>query len=54
MGAIIESRVKKVVYGAKYNSKQMYVSTTNVDVLCVNNKECSAILTDFFKNRRKK
>jgi len=54
MGAIIESRIKKVVYGTKNKSKQMYVCSKNIDIIEVNSKECSIILSDFFKNRRKK
>ena len=54
MGAIIESRIKKVVYGAKNNSEQMYVCVKNIDLIHANSKECSDILTDFFKNKRKK
>ena len=54
MGAIIESRIKKVVYGTKNNSEQMYVRVKNVDLIYANSKECSDILTDFFKNKRKK
>ena len=54
MGAIIESRIKKVVYGAKNNSEQMYVCIKDADLIHVNSKECSDILTDFFKNKRKK
>ena len=54
LGAIIESRIKKVVYGTKNNSEQMYVYVKNVDLIYANSKECSDILTDFFKNKRKK
>lgn len=54
MGAIVESRIKKVVYGTKNNSEQMYVRVKNVDLIYANSKECSDILTDFFKNKRKK
>ena len=54
MGAIIESRIKKVVYGVKNNNEQMYVCVKNIDLIDVNSKECSAIITDFFKNKRKK
>lgn len=54
LGAIIESRIKKVVYGAKNNSEQMYVCVKNIDLIHANSKECSDILTDFFKNKRKK
>ena len=54
LGAIIESRIKKVVYGTKNNSEQMYVCVKNIDLIHANSKECSDILTDFFKNKRKK
>ena len=57
MGTIIESRIKKVYYGTKNNSEQMYdfdkilrfVSLYNLE-----NRECSEILSDFFKKKRKK
>ena len=53
MGAIIESRIKKVYYGTENNSEQMYdLSKISrfVDLYNLENRECSEILTDFFKN----
>ena len=57
MGAIIESRIKKVYYGTENNSEQMYdLSKISrfVDLYNLENRECSEILTDFFKKKRKK
>ena len=63
-GAIIHSRVKRVVYGAtdpKAGAAQSAFTILGTD--CLNHKvnvekgilasECSQILTDFFKNKRK-
>ena len=57
MGAIIESRIKKVYYGTENNSEQMYdLSKISrfVDLYNLDNRDCSEILTDFFKKKRKK
>ena len=57
MGAIIESRIKKVYFGTKNNSEQMYdknMIKNAVDVELIENSECSKLLSDFFKNKRKK
>ena len=57
MGAIIESRIKKVYFGTKNNSEQMYdkdMIKNTVDVELIENCECSKLLSDFFKNKRKK
>ena len=57
MGAIIESRIKKVYYGTENNSEQMYdlcKISRFVDLYNLENRECSEILTDFFKKKRKK
>ena len=57
MGAIIESRIKKVYFGTKSNSEQMYdkdIIKNTVDVELIENSECSKLLSDFFKNKRKK
>lgn len=57
MGAIIESRIKKVYYGTENNSKQMYdlgKISRFVELYNLENKDCSEILTDFFKKKRKK
>lgn len=57
MGAIIESRIKNVYYGAKQKSKQMYdknIINNCVNLICMNDVECSTILSDFFINKRKK
>ena len=56
MGAIIESRIKKVYFGAKNNSEQMYdfdKISKYVDIYNLNDSESSKILSDFFKNKRK-
>lgn len=57
MGAIIESRIKNVYYGAKRNNKQLYdksAITSCVNLIYMNDIECSTILSDFFINKRKK
>lgn len=56
LGAIIESRIKKVYYGAKNNSEQMYdynKAKKYVDLTYLENNACSKILSDFFVNKRK-
>ena len=57
MGAIVESRIKNVYFGAKNNSEQMYdIRRINklVNLYFVDDPECSKILSDFFANKRKK
>ncbi len=58
MGAIIESRIPKVFYGAKCKSEQMYdadkISAKKITIVNVRDERCSTILSDFFKNKRKK
>lgn len=57
MGAIIESRIKNVYFGAKNNSEQMYDCirvNKHVNLYFVNDTDCSKILSDFFANKRKK
>ncbi|MGM9881284.1 MAG: nucleoside deaminase [Bacilli bacterium] len=57
MGAIMESRIKKVYYGTENNSEQMYdlnkVSRL-ISLYNLENNDCSRILSDFFKKKRKK
>ena len=56
MGAILESRIKKVYFGVKNNSEQMYDFdriSKYVDMYNLKDSECSKILSDFFKNKRK-
>ena len=53
MGAILESRIKKVVYGIKNYNEQMYDINNKIEIVCLNNEDCSKILSDFFKNKRK-
>lgn len=56
VGAILESRIKKVYYGTKNNSEQMY-KMSHVSKYCefimIPTKQCSKILTDFFEKKRK-
>jgi len=61
-GAIANARIKKVVYGAKDNSENdkimedIFTSTRlnhKVEWEYIENTECSQILTDFFRNKRK-
>lgn len=57
MGAIIESRIKKVYFGTYNNSEQMYDKikvAKFVECNLLENCECSSLLSDFFKNKRKK
>lgn len=57
MGAIIESRIKKVYYGTENNNEQMYdfdKISRLVNLYNLENMECSEILSDFFKKKRKK
>lgn len=57
MGAIVESRIKKVYFGAYNNSEQMYDKnkiSKLVDCNLLENNECANLLSDFFKNKRKK
>ena len=57
MGAILESRIKTVYYGTKNKNEQMYdvdKLSKNIKLFNLNDNECSKILSDFFKNRRKK
>lgn len=52
MGAIIESRISKVVYGAK-KSEQMYYNLEDIEIVSgVLKKECLHLLQKFFKNKR--
>ena len=61
-GAILKSRIKKIYIGTSsniksnkktiesiFNNKEYY---HNVDYEYLNNKDCSKILTDFFKEKR--
>jgi len=62
-GAIIQSRIKKVYYGAKDNKAGVHKSVTNLFDLPFNHKvkvegeilekECSETVTNFFKKIRK-
>ena len=58
MGAIIESRISYVYYGTKNKSKQMYdadkLKLCNINVVNLEDFRCSKIMSDFFKNKRKK
>lgn len=58
MGAIIESRIPKVFYGTKCKNEQMYdvdkISAKKITIVNVRDERCSTILSNFFKNKRKK
>ena len=57
MGAIMESRLKKVYYGTENNSEQMYDLSKIlkfVELYNLENRQCSEILSEFFKKKRKK
>ena len=52
MGAIIESRISKVVYGAK-KEEQMYYDLKDINIVGgVLEEECLHLLQKFFKNKR--
>lgn len=54
MGAIVETRIEKVVYGVK-KFDQMFDIKNDIDVVGgILEEECLSILQDFFKNRRNK
>lgn len=63
-GAIINSRIKRVYFGAYDNKAGSFGSIANFNLLPYNHKpeiyggimedECSTMLTDFFKNLRNK
>lgn len=57
-GAIRESRIKKVIIGTKSNVEEnsnllKQILGNNTEIIYLNNKECSNILTNFFSNLRK-
>ncbi len=63
-GAIVNSRIKKIIFGAKDKTSQdnlfeKIVSSTRLNHTCEYEqlfeyeKECSKLLTEFFKKRRK-
>jgi tRNA(adenine34) deaminase len=62
MGAIVNSRIKKVVFGAKDAKAGACGSVMNISSYPLNHKpeiesgfmkdECAALLSDFFKSRR--
>lgn len=57
VGAIMESRIKNVYYGTKRQSIQLYDKMTVKPYISLNyieSDECSKILSDFFKKKRKK
>lgn len=55
MGAIIESRIKTIYCGASNKNEQMYdVDKCGINIFRLDDVRCSEILSDFFKNRRKK
>lgn len=57
MGAIVESRIKTVYYGTKNNNEQLYDINKVKKRVCLidmEDKNCSRLLTEFFKKKRKK
>lgn len=57
-GAIRESRIKKVIIGTKSNVEEnsnllKQILGNSTEIVYLNNKECSNILTNFFSNLRK-
>ena len=54
LGAIVETRIEKVVYGVK-KFDQMFDIKNDIDIVGgVLEKECLSILQEFFKNKRNK
>ena len=56
-GAIIQSRISKVVYGTKNEEFGHLSKLKNLKINIIDNvlkEECSNILTQFFKNKREK
>lgn len=54
-GAIIQSRIKRVVYGANNEAFGYLSKVNNLKIEIVDNllkKECSILLSNFFKNKR--
>lgn len=52
MGAIAETRIKRVVYGI-HKIDQMYYNINDIEIVGgILEKECLKILQDFFKNKR--
>ena len=52
MGAIVESRISKVVYGAKKNEQTFY-NLNDIEIFGgVLEEECLHLLQNFFKNKR--
>ena len=57
MGAIIESRIKEVYYGAAFNGVQIYDKNcikSAISIKNIQNDECSKMLSSFFEKKRKK
>ena len=57
MGAIIESRIKEVYYGAAFNGVQIYNKNcikSAISIKNIQNDECSKMLSSFFEKKRKK
>ena len=57
MGAIVESRIKNVYYGTENNGEQLYdfsKVSKYVNLINMENSNCSKILSDFFQKKRKK
>ena len=54
MGAIVETRIKKIVYGIT-KEKQMFDDKKDINIHgAVLEEECLEILQEFFKNKRNK
>lgn len=52
-GAILQSRIKKIVYGAKNESNNSKILLKNVDIKSnVCEEECRKLITNFFKKIR--
>ena len=56
-GAILESRIKTIVYGAKSNYEHTFdikKYNNKVELVFIKDKSCEKILGDFFQKKRKK
>ena len=51
-GAIEQSRIKKIVYGIENFNCGYIKNLKSVDIINLNNNECSLLLKKFFKSKR--
>lgn len=51
-GAIVQSRIKKIVYGTKKQENYLLKIKNTPEIENINNEECKNIIKTFFKNKR--